>query len=306
MSDPMISTSPDYHSVWSGLISDDPDSEIGLVGIPFDSATSYRKGASFAPARIRAITPFIAPSSEEGRLITGLRVKDYGDIKGDLNWERYFAKVEAAAAQALTHPFAFFLGGDHSVTIPLMAAFSKSLPPGHKMGIVHFDSHLDLADVFEGHKWSHACTERRALELPNLAPHHLTFTGIRSWMGDELAVLAEYPEIGVHPAREVYTKGIEAVAQSVVDQLKDCDVVYFTLDIDGLDPAYAPGTGTSEAGGPSMRELLEFARIIFANLPVRAMDIVEVAPPLDTADITSQAAIRVIYEVFAWVRDRMP
>jgi agmatinase len=305
MTDP-TSTSPDYHTTWSGLQSDDADAEIGLLGVPFDSATSYRKGASFAPARIRAITPYIAPSTEEGKLISGLRVKDYGDIKGDLNWDRYFAKVEAAAREALNHPFALFIGGDHSVTIPLMAAFSKSLPPGAQMGIVHFDSHLDLADVFEGHRWSHACTERRALELPNMQPRHLSFTGIRSWMGEELAVLAQHPEITVHPAREVYTRGIEAVAHDVVTQLAGCDAVYFTLDIDGLDPAYAPGTGTPEAGGPSMRELLEFARIIFANLPVRAMDVVEVSPPLDTADITSQAAIRVIYEVFGWVKDRMP
>lgn len=299
-------TSPDYHTTWSGLQSDDPDAEIGLLGIPFDGATSYRKGASFAPSRIRAITPFIAPSTEEGRLISGLRVKDYGDIKGDLNWERYFGKVEAAAREALNHPFALFIGGDHSVTIPLMRAFSGAIGADQKMGIVHFDSHLDLADVFEGHTWSHACTERRALELPNMEPRHLTFTGIRSWMGDELEVLAAHPEIGVHPAREVYTRGIEAVARDVVDQLKDCDAVYFTLDIDGLDPAYAPGTGTPEAGGLSTRECLEFARIIFAGLPVRAMDIVEVSPPLDVADITSQAAIRVIYEVFGWVKDRMP
>ncbi len=297
-------TAPDYHTTWSGLLSDDADAEIGLLGVPFDSATSYRKGASFAPARLRAITPYLAPCTEEGLPLDGLRVRDYGDIKGDLNWERYFARVEAAAADALRHRFALFLGGDHSVTIPLMAAFSRSLPPGARMGVVHFDSHLDLADEFEGHRWSHACTERRALELPHLAPRHLTFTGIRSWMADEVAVLRAHPEIGVHSAREVYTRGAEAVAREVVEQLKDCDAVYFTLDIDGLDPAYAPGTGTPEAGGPSTRDLLEFTRIVFAGLPVRAMDVVEVAPPLDSADITSQAALRVIYEVFGRVIGR--
>lgn len=291
-------TAPDYHTTWSGLATDDPAAPVGLLGVPFDNATSYRKGASFGPSRIRAITPYIAPSTEEGRLIH-TRLRDYGDIKNDLNWERYFGRVEQAAGEVLKHPFALFLGGDHSVTIPLMAAFSKAI--NGKLGIVHFDSHLDLADVFEGHRWSHACTERRALELSNLDPAHLAFVGIRSWMGDELEVLESHPPIKVHPAREVARRGSAAVAEEVVKQLAGVDAVYFTLDIDGLDPAFAPGTGTPEAGGPSTRDLLEFMGVIFAGLPVRALDIVEVAPPLDHSDITAQAAIRVIYEVLGWL-----
>jgi agmatinase len=91
------------------------------------------------------------------------------------------------------------------------------------------------------------------------------------------------------------------VAEDVVSQLEGLDAIYFSLDIDGLDPAYAPGTGTREAGGLYTRQLLSFLRIIFARLPVRALDLVEVAPPLDHADITSLAAIKIIYEVFGWV-----
>jgi agmatinase len=185
-----------------------------------------------------------------------------------------------------------------------MKAFSRSVDG--PFGIVHFDSHLDLADWFEGHQWSHACTERRALELPNLAPEHLAFTGIRSWMSDELEVLGTFPGIAVHPARELALRGPTAVAEDVVRQLGGVKAVYLTLDIDGLDPAYAPGTGTPEAGGPSTRDLLEFLRVIFAGLPVRAMDVVEVAPPLDSNDITSQAAIRVLYEVFGWLETSLP
>ena len=218
----------------------------------------------------------------------------------DLNWERYFAAVKARAAQALRHPFALFLGGDHSVTIPLMAAFSRTVTG--RFGVVHFDAHPDLMDEFEGHRWSHGCTERRVLELPNVEPQHLVFVGLRSWIGDELTFLAEHPEIGVHTARDVYRRGVEAVAQDVVAQLEGVEAVYFTLDIDGLDPAYAPGTGTPVGGGLSTRELLELLRIVFARLPVRAMDVVEVAPPLDGADITSVAAIKVIYEVFGWLK----
>jgi agmatinase len=294
---------PAHRYLWSGLASDDPSAEIGVLGVPFDNATSFRKGASFAPARIRDLTPHVAACTEEGYGLAGLGIRDYGDVLTDLNWERYFAAVEAQAAQVLRHPFALFLGGDHSVTIPLVNAFSKVVTG--QFGVVHFDAHPDLMDEFEGHGWSHACTERRVLELSNVEPRHLVFVGLRSWLDDELTFLADRPDIGVHTARDVYRRGIEAVAQDVVAQLQGVDAVYFTLDIDGLDPAYAPGTGTPEAGGLSTRELLEFLRMVFTRLPVRALDIVEVAPPLDCADITSVVAVKVIYEVLGWVKGRI-
>ena len=295
-----ISPHPAHRYLWSGLSSDDGDAEVGVLGIPFDNATSFRKGSSFAPAKIRELTPHMAPVTEEGHRLAGLRVRDYGDVGADLNWERYFATIEAQAAQVLHHPLALFLGGDHAVTIPLVAAFSRTV--SGRFGVVHFDSHPDLADEYDGHRWSHACTERRVLELPNIEPRHLVFVGLRSWMDDELVLLDTHPEIGIHTARDVYRRTIEAVAQDVVAQLQDVDGVYFTLDIDGLDPAHAPGTGTPEAGGLSTRQLLELLRVVFAQLPVRALDIVEVAPPLDNADVTSFAAAKVIYEVFGWVK----
>ncbi|MEA1996554.1 MAG: agmatinase [Gemmatimonadota bacterium] len=291
---------PAHRQLWSGLASDDLAAEVGLLGVPFDGATSFRKGASFAPRKIRELTPHIAPATEEGVSLTGLRVRDYGDVPIDLNWERYFSAVETRAKETLRHPFSLFLGGDHSVTIPLTKAFSESVQG--EFGVIHIDAHLDLADTFEGHRWSHACTEHRVLELPNIDPRHLVFVGIRSFMDDELRFLAEQPEIGLHTARDLYRHGIETVAQGVVRQLRGVDAIYVTLDIDALDPAFAPGTGTPEAGGLSTRDLLEFLRAIFAELPVRTLDIVEVSPPLDHADITAAVAVKVIYEVFGWVQ----
>ena len=95
-----VSIRPAHRHLWSGLTSDDPDAEVGVLGVPFDNATSFRKGASFAPARIREMTPHVAASTEEGFRLAGLRVRDYGDVSADRNWERYFATVEAQAAQA--------------------------------------------------------------------------------------------------------------------------------------------------------------------------------------------------------------
>ena len=297
---PGLSLQPTHRRLWSGLSSDDPEAEIGILGVPFDNATSFRKGAAFAPARIRELTPHIAPVTEEGQRLGGLRVRDYGDVGADLNWERYFATVQARAAQVLRHARAIFLGGDHSVTIPLVAAFSQAARGC--LGVVHFDAHPDLADKYDGHRWSHACTARRVLELPHVEPRHLAFVGLRSWMDDERAFLEAHPEIAVHTARDVYRRSVEVVAEEVVAQLQEVDAVYVTLDIDGLDPAYAPGTGAPEAGGLSTRELLEFLRVVFARLPVRALDVVEVAPPLDHADVTSFAAAKVLYEVFGWTK----
>jgi agmatinase len=297
----MIDHTPPHRRVWSGLAGGDAQSaQVGILGVPFDGGTSFRKGAAFAPARLREITPHIAPISEEGRRFDALRVMDYGDVLVDLDWLRYFTAVRSRAGAVLKHPFALFLGGDHSVTIPLFQAFSQ-VKGGSGLGVLHIDAHADLMDTFEGHRWSHACTARRVLEYPGVSPEHMVFVGLRSWLPQELEYLSEHHGIGVHRAIDVYRSGIQAVAEAVAGQLADVKALYVTLDIDVLDPAHAPGTGTPEAAGLTTRDVLELLRVVFERLPVQAMDIVEVSPPLDSSDITSLAALKIIYEVFGWL-----
>ncbi|GAB4537660.1 MAG: agmatinase [Anaerolineae bacterium] len=295
------SIQPAHRDLWSGLASLDPDAEVGVLGVPFDGAVSFRRGTALAPSRLRDLSPHLAPCTEEGRPLT-LRVRDYGDVTQDLDWPRYFQQVEERATETLQHPLALFIGGDHSVGIPLMRAFDRVVDG--PFGVVHFDSHPDLADIFDGHRWSHACTARRALELPGLEPQRLIFVGLRSFMREEWDYLRAHPDITWYTARQCYQQGIEAIARQVVEKLKDVPAIYFTLDIDGLDLAYAPGTGTPEGGGLSSRDLLELVRLLFQGLPVRAMDLVEVAPPLDCADITSFAALKVIYESWGVVQEK--
>jgi agmatinase len=292
---------PPHRDLWSGLASDDPAAEVGILGVPFDGAVSFRRGTAFAPARLRELTPHLAHCTEEGRPLS-LRVRDYGDVPPNLNWPRYFQGVEDRALEVLRHRQALFLGGDHSVTIPLMRAFDQAVDG--PFGVLHFDAHPDLCDVFEGHRWSHACTERRALELSGLEPQHLIFVGLRSFVREEWDFLKEHPEITCYTARQCYQRGIEAITAEVVERLRGVPAIYFTLDIDGLDPAYAPGTGTPEGGGLTTRDLLELVRRVFQELPVRAMDVVEVAPPLDASDITSFAALKVIYEAWGVIQER--
>jgi len=287
--------------VWSGMISDDPSADVGVLGVPFDRAVSFRPGTSFAPAKFRELSTHLCCCTEEGQALS-LRVRDYGDVPADLDWARYFQEVEDQAKEVLHHPHALFLGGDHSVSIPLMRAFSLSV--GGPFGVIHFDAHLDLFDTLDGHRWSHACSERRALELSGLAPQHLALVGVRSFCEEEQDVLKTHPEISYHTARQCYQRGIEKIAGEVVERLRGVEAVYFTLDIDGLDPAYAPGTGIPEAGGLSTRDLLELVRIVFGELPVRALDVVEVAPPLDHSDVTAFAALKVIYEAWGVIQEK--
>lgn len=293
---------PPHRDLWSGLVSDTASADVGVLGVPFDGGVSFRRGTSFAPARLRELSSHMACCAEEGQPLS-LRVRDYGDVPPDLEWSRYFQVVEDQATEILRHPLALFLGGDHSVTIPLTSAFNRSIDG--PFGVLHIDSHPDLADMFDGHHWSHACTERRALELPGLSHHHLVFVGLRSFMREEWDFLNEHNEITYHTARTCHLRGVSAIAEDVVEKLRDVQAVYVTLDIDVLDPAFAPGTGTPEGGGLTTRDLLELVRLVIRELPVRAMDIVEVSPPLDHSDITSFAALKIIYETWWAVQQKL-
>jgi agmatinase len=292
----------DHRALWSGLASTDEDAEVGVLGVPFDGAAQHRRGSAQAPGKLRDLTVQLAPSTEEGVPLR-VRVRDYGDVPSDLAWPRDLHLVEDRALEALRHPLALFLGGDHSVGIPLMRAFARAV--NGPFGVVHFDAHFDLWDIMHGDRWAHACTERRALELEGMDPAHMVFVGVRGFCPEDWETMDAYPGIRYHTARQCYRRGIETVAGEVVDRLRGVPAVYVTIDIDGLDPAYAPGTGTPEGGGPSTRDLIELMRIIVGELPVRAMDVVEISPPLDPSDATSFAALKVIYEVWGALQEKL-
>ena len=145
--------------IWSGLISDGGDAEVGVLGVPFDGGVSFRRGAALAPAKLRELSAHLSPCAEEGQPLD-LRVRDYGDVPSDPDWSRFFPAVQERAREVLQHPLALFLGGDHSVTIPLMKTFDRVVDGS--FGVLHLDAHPDLFDIYGGQRWSHACTARRA------------------------------------------------------------------------------------------------------------------------------------------------
>lgn len=280
------------------------DADVCVMGITFDGAASVGKGAALGPDEIRKCSEVLPPVNSTGEFFQELKVYDAGDVEFSLDWAAYYKAVEEEALKLLeTNKFCIFLGGDHSVTIPLGKALGKYYA-GQKLGVIHFDSHPDLCDEYEGSKWSHACPLKRVLE-DAIEPEDLAQVGIRSYEYEEVEFYAAHPETMVIKAYDIFREGYEAAAEKLIEKFKDYDAVYITLDIDVLDPAYAPGTGTPEAGGLSSRELMYMINQLMENLPIKAMDIVEVSPSLDTENqITSWAAVKIIYEVFAQINKK--
>jgi len=285
---------------WDGLKAGAPEnSDLAIMGVPFDGAVSGGRGAAEAPGRLRELSKKISPFSEEGHDLRGLIVYDRGDLVFVHDWESYYAEVEEAAFALLqSGSTPLFLGGDHSVTIPLSKAFARYYHP-EPVGMVHLDAHSDLMDMYCGQKWSHACPQRRFLEQENTKIENLFLVGIREFEAEEVAFWKDNPELGLVTARRYARDGHKAVMEEMVSALRGLSAVYLSIDIDILDPAYAPGTGTPQAGGLTTRELITLVSDTMRRLPVKAVDLVEVAPPLDSSDLTSRAALKVIYEIFA-------
>ncbi len=284
--------------IWNGLHDSNlkpEEADVVVLGLPFDKAVSFRRGAAEAPDRIRLISGHISPTTEDGDSIARLKVLDLGNLSPEgLDQEEYFRKIEDKAAGLFRKSFPTFIGGDHSVSIPLITAAAKIW--GDKLGVIHLDAHMDLCGELEGNRLSHGCTHRRVTESRNLPLENICFVGIRSFEQQELDYL-EGRGANIFKAAHIYRQGIKQTVESVKQVLKNCEVFYLTLDIDFLDPAYAPGTGTPKPGGFTTRELFTFLRD-FSSLRFIGMDVVEVSPPLDHNDITSFAAQRAITE--AW------
>ena len=297
---------------WGGLagISSKEAADVAILGLPYDGAASWRKGSAEAPARLREISSSSPAISEEGEVIDPevFRVLDLGDVApGDRTTgpeaegarERYFEEVERSVRETLgagrDGTFLLGLGGDHSVSIPLIRGFAAGL--NEPFGLVLLDAHPDLFDVYDGSRISSACPMRRALETGLLAPEHLLILGTRSYNTVELDLMHERG-IRFVPAREIDRRGVESVVALARERLAGVPRVYLSLDIDVADPSCAPGTGAPVAGGLSSRQTLDLVRGLMEALPVRAMDMVEIAPNLDPTTATLFLGLQIIFESF--------
>ena len=283
------------HGMWADLSKPEfkpADSDFSVIGVPYDGAAGARKGAALAPDRIRFWSTHLTPFSEDRTRLGALRICDLGDIAID-DQVRDFDRVREKVMRLPNVPI--ILGGDHSISIPVLRA-QRQRYKDQRLGLLWVDAHPDLCDIFTGSKLSHACVLRRALEF-GIDPQDVCMVGLRSWEDQEIDLI-ENGGFQVYTAAAVADRGMRSVASSVYSKLNLCDAVHISLDVDCLDPAFAPGTGIPESGGLTSREVLTLIKSL-QGLPLVGLDIVEVAPPIDPSEATVFAALKIIMEYVA-------
>ena len=295
---------------------DDPssfaDADVVIVGAPFDGGTSYRSGARFGPQAMRSAC-YLAHDGSRPSLamrvdgLQDMRVVDAGDVElysGDAvkscaDLELVIEKIAQSGAIPLV------LGGDHTITWPDVTGVARARGWG-KVSVIHFDAHADTGDIEFGSLVGHGQPMRRLIESGAARGDRFLQMGLRGyWPGPE--TLAWMAEQGMrsYEMTEIVARGFdECLTEAFVIATDECDGVFLSVDIDVCDPGHAPGTGTPEPGGLSARQLLDAVRRICYELPVVGIDVVEVAPPYDHADITALLGNRVVLEALSAIARR--
>lgn len=271
--------------------------DVGFVGVPFDIGTSNRGGARFGPRQIRAESCLIRPYNMATRAapFDSLQVADIGDIAiNTFNLQKSIAIIEAAYDEIIGHGCKpLTIGGDHTISLPILRALRKKYGP---VGIVHVDAHADINDHMFGEPIAHGTPFRRAIEEGLVEPTRMVQIGLRAsgYEADDF----DWPRsqgVRVVQAEECWYKSLTPLMTEVREQLGE-GPVYLTFDIDGLDPAYAPGTGTPEIGGLTIHQGLEIIRGC-RGLEIVGGDLVEVAPAYDTSGNTSLTGANLLFEM---------
>lgn len=279
-----------------------PDYDVAVLGVPFDGGTSYRPGARFGPMQVRASSRHLRPAFHPELDVAPfkeLQVVDAGDVactpfsidEAVAQIERHAREVQGDARDRRI----VAVGGDHTIALPLLRSVNRVHGP---VALVHFDAHLDTWDTYFNAPTTHGTVLRRAFEEGLLAEDHCMHLGIRGPIYDKID-LKEDADFGFKTIRasDLDRIGIEAAVDQVRRRVGDLPV-YLSIDIDVLDPAFAPGTGTPEAGGLTSRELLRLLRSL-DGLNLVGADVVEVAPDYDHGEITTIAAATVIYDLLS-------
>ncbi|WP_336052365.1 agmatinase [Streptomyces sp. CA2R101] len=271
--------------------------DVAVVGVPFDTGVSYRPGARFGGNAIREASRLLRPynPAQDASPFALAQVADAGDIAANpFNINEAVETVEAAADDLLASGARMMtLGGDHTIALPLLRSVAKKHGP---VALLHFDAHLDTWDTYFGAEYTHGTPFRRAVEEGILDTSALSHVGTRGPLyGKKDLDEDEKMGFGIVTSADVMRRGVDEVADQLRQRIGDRPL-YISIDIDVLDPAHAPGTGTPEAGGLTSRELLEIVRGLSSCNLVSA-DVVEVAPAYDHAEITCVAASHTAYEL---------
>jgi agmatinase len=271
--------------------------DVAIVGIPYDGGTSYRSGARFGPRVIRDQSSLIRPWHPVLKVhpFERLRVADVGDVDVvPISIERTFEAItQRIGAITAAGAIPLSMGGDHSITLPILRAVARRHGP---LGIVHFDAHPDTWDEYFGSKFFHGTPFRRAIEEGLIDPRRMVQVGIRGPLyGPEDFAFHDQHGIEVIRIEAVKEEGTAWVARRL-ERLRG-GPVYCSFDIDAVDPAFAPATGTPEVGGLTSYEALATLRSL-AGLALVGADVVEVSPPYDgPGQITALLASNILFEL---------
>jgi guanidinobutyrase len=268
-----------------------------FVGVPLDIGTSNRPGARYGPRQIRAESALLRPYNMATRAapFDSLSVADLGDVAiNTFNLQRSIEIIESAYDEILAHGCRpLTLGGDHTIVLPILRAVRHEYGP---VGVVHVDAHADVNDVMFGEKIAHGTPFRRAVEEGLVDARRVVQIGLRGtgYTADDF----DWPRqqgFRVVTAEECWHRSLDPLMREVREQL-GTGPVYLSFDVDGLDPAFAPGTGTPEIGGLTVVQGLEIVRGC-AGLELVGADLVEVAPAYDTSGNTSLVAANLLFEM---------
>ncbi|MDT7704854.1 MAG: guanidinobutyrase [Pseudonocardiales bacterium] len=289
------------------------DADVVILGAPFDGGTSHRPGTRFGPQYIRqsCYLPQDGSRPSLALRVDGLRddltVVDAGDVEmysGDA--ERSVRDLqEAVYAVTSGGAIPLILGGDHTIAWPDAAGVAQHLGQG-RVSMIHFDAHADTGDIEFGSLVGHGQPMRRLIESGALRGDRFLQLGLRGyWPGPETLSWMAEQGMRSYEMTEIVERGLtECLTEAFTIASDECDGVFLSVDIDVCDPGHAPGTGTPEPGGLTARQLLDAVRRIAYELPVVGVDIVEVSPPYDHAEITSFLANRVVLEVLSGIARR--
>ena len=273
--------------------------DVAIIGVPFDAGTSYRPGARFGPQAVRQASRQLRTNYHPNYDVEPFKVQqvaDAGDITcNPFNIDEAIKQIEDGATDLLNKVGSIVtIGGDHTIALPLLRAVNKKC--GQPVALVHFDAHLDTWDTYFGAPYTHGTPFRRAREEGLFLDDASMHVGIRGplYSRDDLK---EDQDLGfkiIH-CDDFQTQSIDQIVKRIRDRVGD-NPLYLSIDIDVLDPAHAPGTGTPEIAGMTSREMLNVLRGL-SGMNLVSADVVEVAPAYDHAELTSTAAATIVYEL---------
>jgi agmatinase len=287
-----------------------PEADVIILSAPFDGGTSHRPGTRFGPSAMRqaCYLPHDGSRPSLALRVDGLRdlrVFDADDVEmfgGDI--ERSLGALERAVhAVAASGAIPVVLGGDHSIALPDVTGVSRT---HEAVSVVHFDAHADTGDIEFGSLYGHGQPMRRLIESGAVRGDRFLQIGLRGyWPGPSTLDWMAARGMRSYEMSEIVARGLdECLTEAFGIAVDGCDAVFLSVDVDVVDPGMAPGTGTPEPGGLTTRQLLDAVRRCCLELPVAGLDVVEVSPPYDHAEVTAYLGNRVVLEALSAIARR--